>query len=123
MADDPRADSLVIAARAALEPQLGARERVAMVARAVGSTLVLTNQRLVLVRDGAAWRPKTGIRAWDVDRSLTVRTMTRPGNKVRLLIECCGQAVGVFLASAQAADALALVAEVRRQIHVSAPPD
>lgn len=121
MADERGTDVLVDAARAALEPVLGRRERIAMVARAVGSTLVLTNQRLVLVRDGAAWRPKTGIRAWDVDRSLSVRTMTRPGNRVRLLIECCGQAVGVFLASAQSAEALALVAEVRRRIHVSSP--
>ena len=119
MADEPQADVLVDAARAALEPVLDRRERIAMVARAVGSTLVLTNQRLVLVRDGAEWRPKTGIRAWDVDRRLSVRTMTRPGNKVRLLIECCGQAVGVFLASAHASEALDLVAEVRRRIYVS----
>ena len=56
--------------RAAVSSALGPSEHVALVAPAVGCTLVLTDSRLLLVREGASYRPRSGIRSWVLDRTL-----------------------------------------------------
>ena len=50
------------AVRNAIAAFLGPAERVDRVVPAVGCALVLTNQRLLVVREGAAFRPKSGVR-------------------------------------------------------------
>ncbi len=102
--------------RSALMSALDRSERVTWLAEAVGCTLVLTDQRLMLVRDGTQFRPKSGIQTWALDRSLTIR-LTSGRERVRLMIECCGRAVSVFVASIHAAAMTRLVAEARQRIY------
>jgi hypothetical protein len=105
------------AARTALAPVLGPTERVAMVAPAVGCTLVLTDRQLLLVRDGVSYRPRSGVQSWVVDRSLSVRLGPIRQTTGQLAIECGGKTASVFLTRAHLAEADALVAEVRRRIY------
>ena len=100
-------------ARAALDGVLEPRERVLLVAPAVGSTLVLTGRRLIIVRDGASFRPKTGVRAFGISRGLGVRI--GPARR-RIIIESDGRAITVFIRPEQLELAEALVAELRRRI-------
>jgi hypothetical protein len=98
-------------------------ERVTWTAVAVGCTLVLTDRRLLLVRDGTQFRPRSGLQTWALDRSLTIR-LTPNRERLRLMIECCGKAVSVFVAAVQTRAVVRLVAEARHQIYAEdAPPD
>ena len=58
------------ALREAIEPG----EAITHIVPAIGCTIALTERRLIIVRDGAAFRPKTGVRRWNLDEDLTVRT-------------------------------------------------
>jgi hypothetical protein len=105
------------AARTALAPALDPTEKVAMVAPAVGCTLVLTDRQLLLVRDGVSYRPKSGIQSWLVDRSLSVRLGPIRRTTGQLAIECCGRTVSVFITMAHMPEVDALVAEIRRRVY------
>ncbi len=107
-------------ARTALNPVLGATERVTRVAGAVGCTLILTDQNLHLVRDGVNFRPRTGVQSWVLDRGLSVRTTSVKRSTGRLVVEREGRTASVFLTANHAPEVEALLAEVRRQIY-SAP--
>ena len=48
-------------------------ENVDILAPAVGSILVLTDRRLIVLRQGAEFRPRTGIQSFALDRDLEVR--------------------------------------------------
>ena len=85
------------AALSALAPVLAPSEVVAMVAPAVGCTLVLTDRQLLLVRDGHSFRPRSGIQRWVVDRSLSVRLGPVRQTTGQLAIECRGRTASVFL--------------------------
>jgi hypothetical protein len=102
-------------ASTALAAILEPTERVEFVAPSVGSVLVLTQRRLMVVRDGAAFRPKTGVRSFDLDRGLAVRI--GPARR-RVIIESDGHTINVFVRSEQLAQAELLVAEVRRRIYL-----
>lgn len=105
-------------ARAALAGVLEPPERVLLVAPAVGSTMVLTQRRLVVVRDGAKFRPKTGVRTYAIAPGLAVRV--GPARR-RVIIESEGRAITVFVRPEHLERAEALVAEVRRRILMTAP--
>jgi hypothetical protein len=77
---------------------------------AVGAHLMLTDRRLVVVRDGFSYRPMTGVRSWPIDRQLELRLT--PG---QLLIEVRGAVVGVFFQEPQSAAIRSLVAAIRRR--------
>jgi len=108
-------DVLSQAARAALATVLDPEERVEFVAPAVGCVLVMTQQRLAVVRDGASFRPKTGVRSFGLDRDLGIRI--GPGRR-RVIIESAGRTINVFVRSEQLEQAEALVAAVRRRIYL-----
>mgnify|MGYP001793302657 CR=1 FL=1 len=74
----------------------------------VAARLVLTDRRLLLVREGFAFRPRSGIRSWPLDPVLTLRL--EPG---RLVIEHGNPTVGVFHTETQAAAVSTPVAKVR----------
>jgi hypothetical protein len=97
------------ATAAVLEPLLEANELVHGSARVVGCTLVLTDRRLFLVRDGAAHRPKTGVRTWPLDPRLTMRIGPNRHGSNRLVIECCGHAASAFLSSIHLAELQTLI--------------
>jgi hypothetical protein len=102
-------DPLSVAARDALTALLEPGERIDHEASAVGAHLLLTDRRLVVVRDGFEFRPRSGIRSWPLDGRLTLRV--EPG---RLVIEHDGPATGVFHTDAQAAAVRSFVAKARR---------
>ena len=104
-------DPLSRAARNALEAILEPGERIDREAPAVGAHLLLTDRRLVVVRDGFEFRPRSGIRSWPLDEPLVLRL-----EQGRLLIEQDGPDVGVFHTDTQAAAVRSLVAKSRRAI-------
>ena len=107
-------DALPQAAREALAAVLDPAEKVELVAPAVGSSLVLTQHRLFVVRDGASFRPKTGVRTFELGSGLAIRI--GPARK-RVIIESATGTINLFVRSGQLAQAESFVAEVRRRIY------
>lgn len=101
------------AVRNAIAAFLGPAERVDRVVPAVGCALVLTNERLLVVREGASFRPKSGVRAWPLDRDSRIRMA--PGTQHRLVIERHDRSASVFLTRAQVDDAIELINEVNER--------
>ena len=106
---DPQSEAV----RTALAAVLGPAERVDRVVPAVGCALVLTDRRLFLVREGAAHRPRSGVRHWPLDRDLRIRMA--PGQQHRVLIERGDRSASVFLTRPQVEDAIDLIIEVRKR--------
>ena len=106
--------ALPAATREALEAVLDPAESVDFVAPAVGSSLVLTQRRLIVVRDGASFRPKSGVRPFDLSVGLSIRMGP---TRRRLIIESEAGTINVFVRSEQLAQVEAFVAEVRRRIY------
>ena len=107
-------DTLPQAAREALAAVLDPAEKVESVTSAVGSSLVLTQHRLFVVRDGASFRPKTGVRTFELKAGLSIRM--GPARK-RIIIESTTGTINLFVRSGQLARAEGFVAEVRRRIY------
>ena len=107
-------DALPEAAREAIEAVLDPAESVEFVAPAVGSSLVLTQHRLIVVRDGAIFRPKTGVRSFELASGFSVRI--GPARR-RVIIDSDGKTINLFVRSDQSAQAEAFVAEVRRRLY------
>jgi hypothetical protein len=103
--------------RTALSTVLGPTEYVMRAAPAVGCTLVVTDLHLHLVRDGATFRPRTGIQTWVLDRSLTVRMTPVRQSSGRLIIGAPGHNGSVFITAGQAPEIEALLAEIRSRIY------
>jgi hypothetical protein len=106
----PRVDPPAGVAQSALTAVLEPGEPIERDVAAVGAHLLLTDRRLVVVRDGFSFRPATGIRSWPIDRQLEVRVT--PG---QLLIEVRGVVVGVFYQEPQSAAIRSLVGAIRRR--------
>src|SRR5258708_1440138 len=103
-------DPLPEAPRRAIEAVPQAPQSVELVAPAVGSSLVLTQRRLMIVRDGASFRPKTGVRSFELGPGLAIRI--GPARR-RVIVESGGKTINVFVRSEQLAHAEAFVAQVR----------
>ncbi len=100
-------------ARVVLAGALDEDENVDILAPAVGSILVLTDRRLIVLRQGAEFRPRTGIQSFALDRDLEVRIA--PTIK-QVTIASSGRAISVFIRREQLADVESLVTELRRRI-------
>jgi hypothetical protein len=103
-------------ARVVLAGALDADEKVDNFAPAVSSILVLTDRRLIVLREGAEFRPRTGIQSFAVDRDLEVRVA--PTIK-QVTVASAGRAIAVFIRREQLADIEALIAELRRRIYAA----
>lgn len=101
---------------AALRPLLAAGERVSSAVSGVGCTLVLTDRRLLVVRDGANFRPRTGIQTWPLDRTLGLRLKPSSRGTGQLIIAHDGQLASVFLTGRHVEEARSMVAETRQRI-------
>jgi hypothetical protein len=101
-------------ARVVLASALDADEKVDLCAPTVGSMLVLTDRRLIVLRDGAEFRPRTGIQSFALDRDLEVRVA--PTIK-QVTVASAGRAISVFIQREQLADVEGLIAELRRRIY------
>ena len=98
-------------------PVLDATERVQRVVAAVGCSLVLTDRRLAVVREGASYRPRTGVRSWALDRSLVLRLAPARRETARLVIERTGRSASVFLTGEHVDEARTLIAEIRSRTY------
>jgi len=107
-------NDLAEAAREATEAVLEPSESVELAAPAVGSSLVLTQHRLMVVRDGANFRPKTGVRTFELSSGIAIRIGPA---RSRVIIESGGKTINLFVRPEQLARAEAFVAEVRRRIY------
>ena len=103
-------------ARVVLAGALDQDENVDVLAPAVGSILVLTDRRLIVLRQGAEFRPRTGIQSFALDRDLEVRIA--PTIK-QVTVASFGRAISVFIRRDQLADVESLVAELRRRIYAA----
>jgi hypothetical protein len=97
----------------ALASILDPTERVEIILVAVGCTLVLTDRQLVMVREGANYRPRTGIRSWPRGPALRAYLANGRGDSMRLIIGS-GSPVSIFLPAGQGDAARALVEAIRR---------
>jgi hypothetical protein len=105
--------------RAVLQPG----ESVTHVVPAIGCALVLTNRRLLIVRDGSSFRPRTGVRQWDVAPGLVVRSgLVRQGIG-SIVIRWQRDLTSVFIRVEQWHAALDLVGAVRGRVRVARKPD
>jgi hypothetical protein len=105
----------------ALQSVLQPAEQIIQVVEVVGCSLVVTDRHLIVVRAGAAHRPRSGVQLWPLDRTLTVHTTPVLHGTGRVVIEHGGRTTSVFVSSAQWAAAEVLVMETHRRIHGSDP--
>jgi hypothetical protein len=109
-------DALPGDSRKVLRQMLEPEERVVRVVDGIGASLVLTDRRLILVREGVAYRPKSGVQTWPLDRTLRVRhTPVRHGTG-RLVVDREARATSVFVAADRWPQAEALIGDVNRAI-------
>lgn len=100
------------ALRDALEPE----EHITHAIPAIGCTLALTDRRLIILRDGAAFRPKTGIRTWSLDDHLTVRTGVLRHGTGSLVVQWDRNATSVFVQAEHWDEAVKLGAAARDRL-------
>jgi hypothetical protein len=112
-------DGLPGATAAALQGALERDEMVSHAVPAIGCSLILTDRRLLIVRDGSSFRPRTGIRAWAITDGLNVRAgLVRQGTR-SLIVHWDRAVTSIFVRSDRWNDALGLVAELRERVRLS----
>jgi hypothetical protein len=79
----------------------------------LAGTLVLTDRRVVIVREGRAYRPRTGIRSWWISSSVDLRCAMPRGGMGRLMVGKGKQAANFFVKSSDWDDALRMVTITR----------
>lgn len=105
-----------------LRSTLEADEVVTHAVPAIGCALVLTNRRLLIVRDGSSFRPRTGIRQWEIGPGLAVRAgLVRQGIG-SLVIRSGRDLTSVFVRADRWSGALDLVGAVRGRVRVARTP-
>jgi hypothetical protein len=102
-------------ARVVLAGALERDEAVDVLAPAVGSILVLTDRRLLIIRHGSGSHPRTDIQSFALDRDLEVRIA--PTIK-QVTVASAGRTIPISIRREQQTDVEALVAELRRRIYV-----
>ena len=99
-----------------LRSTLRPTERLTHAVPAIGCTVLLTTGRLLVIRDGAAFRPKTGIREWAISETLEVQPgLVRHGSG-SLVIRRGREVTSVFVPTDEWAAALQLVGALRTRI-------
>ena len=102
-----------------LQAALDDGEGVTHLIPAIGCVVALTQKRLLVVREGSAFRPKTGVREWELGPSLTVRAgLVRHGTG-SLVIRWDRDATSVFVRAEHWDDAQALVGAIRTRMRVA----
>jgi hypothetical protein len=85
---------------------------------AIGCVVALTPKRLLVVREGSAFRPKTGVRGWALSDGLSVRAgLVRHGTG-SLVIKWDRSATSVFVRAEEWDKALALVGAARARVRI-----
>ena len=115
----PNADSSPGAAGNRLQAALDEGEGITHLVPAIGCIVALTPVRLLVVREGSAFRPKTGVREWVLGSGLTVRAGLIRHGTGSLVIKWDRDATSVFVRSDHWDDALALVGAVRARMRIA----
>ena len=101
-----------------LRATLDEGETITHLVPAIGCVVALTPRRLLIVREGSSFRPKTGVREWELGPGLTVRAgLVRQGSG-SLVIKWGRNATSVFVRADRWDDALALVGTVRARMRL-----
>ena len=117
MEPSPKAIELLMSpAGGLLRGALAPTERLTHAVPAIGCTIALTTRRLFILRDGSAFRPKTGVREWPLETSLDVKPgLVRHGSG-SLVIRQGRDVTSVFIATEEWAAALQLIGALRARI-------
>ena len=94
---------------APLHDFLEAGEGILGVLTSLAGSLVLTDQRVVIVREGHAYRPQNGIRAWDLSSRVAFRYGAPRGGMGRLVVGDGKSATSFFVNASDWTEALRLV--------------
>jgi hypothetical protein len=101
-----------------LRATLAKGEGITHLVPAIGCVVALTSKRLLIVREGSSYRPKTGVREWELGPGLTVRAgLVRQGSG-SIVIKLGRNATSVFVRADHWDDALALVGTVRARMRL-----
>jgi hypothetical protein len=91
-------------------------ERVSHVVPAIGCVVALSDRRLLVLREGSAFRPKTGVREWALaDEPAILPGLVRQGSGT-LVIQSDRDVTSVFVRAAHWDEALALAGAVRGRV-------
>jgi len=116
-------EAIPAAASDALRSILEAGECVTHAVAVVGCSLVLTDRHLLVVREGADHRPRSGVQRWPLDRSVTIHTTPVLHGTGRVVIEHDGRTASVFVSSGEWPATDALLMEAHRLIHLAPLPE
>ena len=103
----------------ALREVLDEGESVVGACPSVGSALVLTDRRLLIIRDGRSFRPRSGIRDWTLGPSLRIQVGPLRNGSGSLTIHRERGATSFFVAERDWLDALWIVDEAQRRSGVA----
>jgi hypothetical protein len=96
---------------------LETRESVVAGLTGLGAILFVTTQRLVVVRDGAGFRPRSGVRSWPLNANLDVSLSAPKRGQARIVVRAGkgpDNKVSMFFAAERWPEAARIVGEVRR---------
>jgi hypothetical protein len=93
-------------------------EEVTHLVPAIGCVVALTPQRLLVVREGSAFRPKTGVREWALGQDLSIRAGLLRHGTGSLVIKWERAATSVFVRAEHWDDAMSLVGAVRARMRI-----
>ena len=117
-------------ARAGVEPSLLAilesGEEVVDLLPGLGATLVVSSQRVIVVREGTHYRPRNGVRSWRHGELRDVAlSLPRRGHGRIVLVEGRDpkQAVSVFIEAESWTAAERIVGEIRGRARASQRPE
>ena len=82
----------------------------------IGATLILTETRVIVVRQGAHFRPRSGVRAWPLRSIREIQLVASRRGSGSIVIRTGPypwQAVNVFIGAQDSADAERIVAQIR----------
>jgi len=99
-----------------LNRELQPDEKLLGILPGLGASLGLTTQRVVIVREGRSFRPRTGVRSWDLGRIRQVSASAPKHGQGRIAMrvgDLPWQVVSVFFEAERWAGAQRLVREIR----------
>jgi hypothetical protein len=85
----------------------------------LAGTLVLTNRRVVIVREGRSYRPATGIRSWELSAANTVNYGQPRGGVGRLTVGSGRKVTSFFFKERDSDAALEIVSMAHQMTYVA----
>ena len=84
-----------------------------------GARLLATSWRVVIVRDGSGFRPRSGVRSWPFDQIDRVSLVPPKRNQARIVIRTSdpmSETVSMFFEARHWTDAERMATEIRRRL-------